>query len=97
MHERLKHLIISSEKFKEKKKAEHDARARVKQVSREKGKRHYGKDNETEMTSGDKQRSDPTIEVHDKLICLFDFSACVDFCFLFLFCYKDQLAKSSLG
>ena len=37
MHERLKHLIISSEKFKEKKKAKHDAQARGKQVSRGKG------------------------------------------------------------
>ena len=30
MHERLKHLIISSETFKEKKKAEYDARAKAK-------------------------------------------------------------------
>ena len=97
MHERLKHLIISSEKFKEKKKAKHDAQAMGKQVSREKGKRCYGKDNKTKMTSGDKQRSDPAIGIHDKLICLFDFSACVDFCVLFLFCYMDQLANSSLG
>ena len=37
MHERVKHLIISSEKFKEKKKAEYDAQARVKQTSRGKG------------------------------------------------------------
>ena len=71
MHERLKHLIISSEKFKEKKKAKHVARARGKQVSTEKGKRSYGKDIKTKMTSGDKQRSDPTISIHDKfIICL---------------------------
>ena len=97
MHERLKHLIISSEKFKEKKKAEHDAQARGKQVSREKGKRLYRKDNKTKLTSGDKQRSGPTIGIHDKLICLFDFSACVGFWVLFLFCYVNQLAISSLG
>ena len=30
MHERLKHLIISSEKFKEKKRAEYDVQARGK-------------------------------------------------------------------
>ena len=97
MHERLKHLIISSEKFKEKKEAKHVALARAKQVSREKGNRHYGKDIKTKMTSGDKQRSDPTIGIHDKLICLFDFSACVDFCVLFMLCYMDELANSSLG
>ena len=37
MHERLKHLIISSEKFKEKKKAKYDAQARGKQIGRGKG------------------------------------------------------------
>ena len=37
MYERLKHLIISSEKFKEKKRAKYDARARGKQISRGKG------------------------------------------------------------
>ena len=59
MHERLKHLIISSEKFKEKMKAKYDARTRGKQVSREKGKRHYGKDNETKMTSEDRDLFQP--------------------------------------
>ena len=56
MHERLKHLIISSGKFKEKKKAEHDAQARGKQVIREKGKRLYRKDDKPRMTSGDKHK-----------------------------------------
>ena len=37
MHERLKHLIISSEKFKEKKIAEYNAPARAKQISKGKG------------------------------------------------------------
>ena len=60
-------------------------------------KKHYGKDNETKIASGEKQRSDPTIGINDKLICLFDFSACVDFCVLFSFCYMDRLANSSLG
>ena len=59
MHEKLKHLIISSEKFKEEKKAEHDAQARGKQISREKGKRHYGKDNKTKKTSGDRDLIQP--------------------------------------
>ena len=36
-HERLKHLIISPEEFKEKKKAKYNARARAKQTSRRKG------------------------------------------------------------
>ena len=40
MHERLKHLIISSETFKEKKKAEHIAQAGVKKHQKGKG---YGK------------------------------------------------------
>ena len=83
MQERLEHLIISSEKFKEKTKAEHEAQARGKQVSREKGKILYRKDDKPKMTSGDKQRSGPTIGIHDKLICLFDFSVCVDFWVLF--------------
>ena len=79
MHERLKHLIISYEKFREKKKAEHDAQARGKQFSREKGKRLYRKGNKPKITSGSKQRSGSTIGIHDKLICLFDSSACADF------------------
>ena len=37
MHGRLKHLIISSETFKEKKKAEHDAKAKTKQIIEGKG------------------------------------------------------------
>ena len=37
MHERLKHLIISSERFKEKKKAKYNARPRAKQIRRGKG------------------------------------------------------------
>ena len=72
------YLIISSEKFKEKKKAKHDARAREKQVSRGKGKRLYRKGEKPKITSRSKQRSGPTIGIHDKLIHLFDFSACVD-------------------
>ena len=42
MHERLKHLIISSETFKKKKRAEHIAQARVKKHQKGKG---YGKGN----------------------------------------------------
>ena len=37
MHERLKHLIISSERFREKKKAMYNARARTQQIRRGKG------------------------------------------------------------
>ena len=37
MHESLKHLIISSERFKEKKKAKYNAGARVQQIRRGKG------------------------------------------------------------
>ena len=64
MHERLKHLIISSERFKEKKKAEYTAQAKAKQNSGgkvigklSKGIRFWGasgkgkgKGNKTEMT-----------------------------------------------
>ena len=115
MHARLKHLIISFEKFKEKKKAKHDAQARGKEVSRGKGigkhskeirfmrvdgkgkgKRLSGKGDKPKIKSGSKQGSGSTIGIHDKLICLFDFRACVDFCVLFLLCYEDQLVISSL-
>ena len=37
MHERLKHLVMSSETFKEKEKAEHNAQAKAKQINRGKG------------------------------------------------------------
>ena len=64
MHERLKHLIISSERFKEKKKAEYNAQAKVKQNHGRKGmgkhskgirilgvsRKGKGKDNRSEMT-----------------------------------------------
>ena len=50
-----------------------------KEVSREKGKRLYRKGDKPKIASGSKQRSGPAIGIHDKLICLFDFSACVDF------------------
>ena len=43
MHGRLKHLIISSETFQKKKKAEYDAQAKVKQTSREKGMGKHSK------------------------------------------------------
>ena len=43
MHERLKHLIISPEKFKEKKKAEYNAQARAKQISKGNGIRKHSK------------------------------------------------------
>ena len=64
MHERLKHFIISSEMFKEKKKAEYNARAKAKQNGGGKGMGKHskgirflgvtgkgnGKGNKTEMT-----------------------------------------------
>ena len=37
MHERLKHLIISSQMFKEKRKAKYNAQVKAKQTSRGKG------------------------------------------------------------
>ena len=43
MHERLKHLIISSEMFKEKKKAEYNARAKAKQNNGGKGMGKHSK------------------------------------------------------
>ena len=52
MHERLKHLIISSEKFKEKKKAEYDAWARGKQIGRGKGVGTHSKGIRFIRTSG---------------------------------------------
>ena len=43
MYERLKHLLISSETFQKKKKAEQIAQAKAKQISRGKGVRKYCK------------------------------------------------------
>ena len=43
MQGRLKHLIISSEMFKEKKKAEYNAQGKVKQISRGKGMGKHSK------------------------------------------------------
>ena len=43
MHGRLKHLIISSETFQKKKKAEYDAQARAKQTGKEKGMGKHSK------------------------------------------------------
>ena len=43
MHGRLKHLIISSEAFQKKKKAEYDAQAKVKQIGKGKGMGKHSK------------------------------------------------------
>ena len=43
MHERLEHLIISSEMFKEKKRPEYNVQAKAKQNSGEKGMRKHSK------------------------------------------------------
>ena len=45
MHERLKHLIISSDTFKEIKKTGYDTRVGGKQSSKGKGNKLYGKGN----------------------------------------------------
>ena len=42
MHERLKHLIVSSEKFKEKKKAEYNTQAKTKQANKGMGRHLKG-------------------------------------------------------
>ena len=42
MHERLKHLIVSSEKFKEKKKAEYNTQAKTRQTNEEMGRHLKG-------------------------------------------------------
>ena len=42
MHERLKHLIVSSEKFKEKKKAEYNTQAKTKQTNKGMGRHLKG-------------------------------------------------------
>ena len=43
MHERVKHLIISSERFKEKKRVKYNAQARAKQIRRGKGIEKHSK------------------------------------------------------
>ena len=70
MHERLKHLIISSETFKKKKRAEHIAQARVKKHQKGKG---YGKGNlgattTQHLSTRCKLASNSTIGIKDKLL-----------------------------
>ena len=98
MHERLKHLIISSAMFKEKKKAEYNARVKARQNSGGKGigehskgirflrasRKGKGKGNKTKVIPHCASRNDlasgSTIGIFHELFCLFDFSACVNFC-----------------
>ena len=55
VHERLKHLIISSEKFKEKKKAKDNAQAKAKQISRGKGIGKHSKGIRLSRVSGNRK------------------------------------------
>ena len=59
MHGRLKHLIISSETFQKKKKAEYDARAKAKQTSRGKGMGKHSKGIRYLGVSGKGKGKDP--------------------------------------
>ena len=71
MHEILKHLIISSETFKKKKRAVHIAQAGVKKHQKGKG---YGKDKlgvttTQHLSTRHKLASNSTIGIKDKLLC----------------------------
>ena len=77
-HERLKHLIISSETFKKKKRAEHIAQAGVKQHRKGKG---CGKDKleaitKQHLSTRHKLASNSTIGIKDKLLCSVQDSMC---------------------
>ena len=70
MHERLKHLIISSETFKKKKKAEHIAQARVKKHQKGKGygKGKFGATTTQHLSTRCILASNSTIGIKDKLL-----------------------------
>ena len=71
MHERLKHLIISSETFKKKKRAEHIAQARVKKHRKGKGYGigKLGVTTKQHLSTRHKLASNSTIGIKDKLLC----------------------------
>ena len=70
MHERLKHLIISSETFKKKKRAEHIAQAGVKKHQKGKGygKGKLGATTTQHLSTRCKLASNSTIGIKDKLL-----------------------------
>ena len=71
MHERLKHLIISSETFKKEKRAEHIAQARVKKHQKGKGygKGKLGPTTTQHFSTRCKLVSNSTVGIKDKLLC----------------------------
>ena len=71
MHERLKHLIISSETFKKKKRAEHIAQARGKKHQKGKGygKGKFGATTTRHLSTRCKLTSNSAIGIKDKLLC----------------------------
>ena len=71
MHERLKHLIISSETFKKKKRAEHITQAGVKKHQKGKrfGKGKLGVTTTPHLSTRCKLASNSTIGIQDKLLC----------------------------
>ena len=71
MHERLKHLIISSETFKKKKRVEHIVQAGVKQCQKGKGCRKDKLEAITKqhLSTRHKLASNSTIGIKDKLLC----------------------------
>ena len=71
MHKRLKHLIISSETFKKKKRAEHIAQAGVKKHQKGKrfGKGKLGVTTTPHLSTRSKLASNSTIGIQDKLLC----------------------------
>ena len=71
MHERLKHLIISLETFKKKKRAEHIAQVGVKKPRKGKryGKGKFGVTTTQHLSTGCTLVSNSTIGIKDKLLC----------------------------
>ena len=71
MHERLKHLIISSETFKKKKRAEHIAQVGVKKHRKGKrfGKGKLGVITTQHLSTKCKLASNSTIGIKDQLLC----------------------------
>ena len=111
MHERIKHLIISSDTFREKKRTDYNTQVRGKGHSKGKGvgkhskgvkilkdgRQFYGKGSKPKITPGNNQRSSSTIGIHSELFCLFEFSTCIDFCVLLLFHHMGHLCISNIS
>ena len=103
MYERLKHLLIDSETFWEKKKTIYPLWVGGKEKKSSKGvgkqpkgsktlkdeRQWQGKGNKSTKTPGSSSRSHSAIGIQNKLLCLLNLDACVGFCVPLLFSHMD--------